>query len=114
ECTEALIEAVVKLQDIYVTNSFSCVVILEVIQQEVLSLDVVSHGELYTAMKAGFPSEKIHFHGNNKNETELQAAIDYDIGCIVIDNFYEIKLLEKLLSKANKQMNVLLRVTPGI
>src|SRR5699024_12391899 len=47
-------------------------------------------------------------------ETELQAAIDYDIGCIVIDNFYEIKLLEKLLSKANKQMNVLLRVTPGI
>lgn len=112
--TEAFKEAGVKSQVSYASKAFSCVAILEVIQQEGLSLDVVSHGELYTAMKAGFPSEKIHFHGNNKNETELQAAIDYDIGCIVIDNFYEIKLLEKLLSKANKQMNVLLRVTPGI
>jgi len=112
--TEAFKEAGVNSQVSYASKAFSCVAVLEVIKQEGLSLDVVSYGELYTAMKAGFPSEKIHFHGNNKSEMELQAAIDYNIGCIVIDNFHEIKLLEKLLSKADKQMNVLLRVTPGI
>src|SRR5699024_11286473 len=98
----------------YASKAISCVDILEVIQQERLSLDVVSHGEYYKAMKAGFPSKKIHFHGNKKNETELQAAIDYDIGCIVIDNFYDIKLLEKLLSKAHQKMNVLLRLSSSV
>ena len=104
----------VKAQVTYASKAFSSIAILQVIEQEGLSLDVVSQGELYTAMKANFPVEKIHFHGNNKSEEELEMAIDYNIGCIIIDNFYEIQLLEKLLVKKNKKMDVLIRVTPGI
>lgn len=104
----------VRAQVTYASKAFSSVAILQVVNQEGLSLDVVSKGELYTAIKANFPVEKIHFHGNNKSEEELEMAIDYNIGCIIIDNFYEIKLLENLLRKKNKQMDVLIRVTPGI
>src|SRR5699024_3582544 len=56
----------------------------------------------------------MRWRGNNKDETDLQAAIAYASGSSEIHSCYEINLLEKLLSKANKQMNVLLRVTPGI
>ena len=104
----------VRAQVTYASKAFSSVAILQVVNQEGLSLDVVSKGELYTAIKANFPVEKIHFHGNNKSEEELEMAIDHNIGCIIIDNFYEIKLLENLLRKKNKQMDVLIRVTPGI
>ena len=65
-------------------------------EQENLSLDVVSGGELYTAIKAGFPAERIHFHGNNKSVAELEMAFDTKIGCIVVDNFYEIALLKEI------------------
>ena len=104
----------VKAQVTYASKAFSSLAMLQVIQQEGLSLDVVSRGELYTALKVGFPPEKIHFHGNNKSEAELEMAIDANIGCIIIDNFYEIELLETLLQTKNKQMVVLIRVTPGI
>ena len=57
-------------------------------EQENLSLDVVSDGELYTALQAGFPAERIHFHGNNKTPEEINMALDAGIGCFVVDNFY--------------------------
>ncbi len=98
----------------YASKAFSSIAMLQVAKQEGLSLDVVSQGELYTALQADFPVEKIHMHGNNKSMEELQMAIDNNIGCIVVDNFYEIDLLHHLLAKANKKMNVLIRVTPGI
>lgn len=104
----------INAQVAYASKAFSSIAILQVIKQENLSLDVVSEGELYTALQAGFPTDKIHLHGNNKSERELTMAIEHNIGCIVIDNFYEIKLLDRLLKKYNKQMNVLIRVTPGI
>ncbi len=84
------------------------------IEEEGLGLDVVSDGELYTAIKADFPSEKIQFHGNNKSSEELEMAIDYNVGTIIIDNFYEIELLENNFKKEKKTMNVLIRLTPGI
>lgn len=98
----------------YASKAFSTIAMLQVIKQEGLCLDVVSEGELYTAIKADFPPERIHMHGNNKNEKELSMAIELNIGCIVVDNFYEMELIEKLLEKANKKMDVLMRVTPGI
>lgn len=104
----------VKAQVAYASKAFSSIAILEVIQQEGLSLDVVSTGELYTALKAGFPTEKIHMHGNNKSIEELDMAIEHNIGCIIVDNFYEIDLLDTLLKKHQKKMSVLIRVTPGI
>lgn len=104
----------VKAQVAYASKAFSSIAMLQVIKQENLSLDVVSKGELYTALQADFPTEKIHLHGNNKSARELTMAIEHNIGCIVIDNFYEIELLDRLLRKYEKKMNVLIRVTPGI
>lgn len=98
----------------YASKAFSSIAMLQVVKQEGLCLDVVSEGELYTAIKANFPTDRIHLHGNNKNEKELSMAIENNIGCIVIDNFYEIKLIEHLLENANKKMDVLIRVTPGV
>lgn len=104
----------VEAQVSYASKAFSSIAMLQVAKQEKLSLDVVSEGELYTALQADFPPEKIHFHGNNKSIGELTMAIENDIGCIVLDNFYEIELLEQLLDKYDKKMDVLMRVTPGI
>ncbi|GEN31854.1 diaminopimelate decarboxylase [Cerasibacillus quisquiliarum] len=107
-------EQQVKGRVAYASKAFSSIGILQVIQQEGLSVDVVSKGELYTAIKAGFDPERIHLHGNNKSESELEMAIKTGVGCIVIDNFYEIELLDKLLSQFKKKVNALIRVTPGI
>ena len=104
----------VKAQVTYASKAFSSIAIMQVIAEEGLSLDVVSEGELYTALKANFPVERIHFHGNNKSRAELTMAIENNIGCIIIDNFYEIELLEELLEKYEKEIDVLIRVTPGI
>jgi diaminopimelate decarboxylase len=87
---------------------------VQLVEEEGLSLDVVSGGELYTALKAGFPPERIHFHGNNKSREELEMALEHGIGCIVVDNFYELELLERLSSQYDVTTSVLLRVTPGI
>lgn len=98
----------------YASKAFSSVGIYEVAKEEGLSLDVVSGGELYTAVKAGFPRERIHFHGNNKSEAELVYAFEQEIGCIVVDNFMEIDMVKRIAQQRKQKMNVLFRVTPGI
>lgn len=85
-----------------------------IIKEEGLSLDVVSGGEIYTALKAKFPPEKIYFHGNNKSEEEIILALKSNIGKIVVDSEDELKLLQKLLERFKKKQKILLRVTPGI
>lgn len=104
----------VNAQVAYASKAFSSIAMLQVAKQENLSLDVVSQGELYTALQADFPTEKIHMHGNNKNVAELEMAVKHNIGCIVIDNFYEIDLLKEILANYQSEMDVLIRVTPGI
>lgn len=104
----------VTAQVAYASKAFACVAAYQLAAQENLSLDVVSGGELYTAIKAGFPAERIHFHGNNKSIAELELAFDTKIGCIVVDNFYEIAVLKEIAQSKNQKMNVLLRVTPGV
>ncbi len=98
----------------YASKAFSSVAMLQLINEEGLSLDVVSGGELYTALEAGFPPERIQFHGNNKSREELLMALEANVGYFVIDNFYEIELLKELSVFKNKTVNVLLRITPGI
>ncbi|MGC9931565.1 diaminopimelate decarboxylase [Priestia aryabhattai] len=104
----------VKAQVAYASKAFSTIAMVQVVHEEGLSLDVVSGGELYTALAADFPKERIHFHGNNKSRAELEMAIKEDVGCIVVDNFYEIALLQEITEKYQKKMPVLLRLTPGI
>nr|WP_289036668.1 diaminopimelate decarboxylase [uncultured Allobacillus sp.] len=107
-------ESGIPFQVAYASKAFSSIAMLQVAKQEKLSLDVVSQGELHTALEAGFPVEKIHMHGNNKSEDELRMAIECGIGCIVVDNFHEISLLEALVEEMDTTVQVLLRVTPGI
>lgn len=107
-------ESGIPFQVAYASKAFSSIAMLQVAKQEKLSLDVVSQGELHTALEAGFPVEKIHMHGNNKSEDELKMAIESGIGCIVVDNFYEISLLEALLEEKDTAVEVLLRVTPEL
>ncbi|MEH7679070.1 diaminopimelate decarboxylase [Priestia megaterium] len=104
----------VKAQVAYASKAFSTIAMVQVVHEEGLSLDVVSGGELYTALAADFPKERIHFHGNNKSRGELEMAIKEDVGCIVVDNFYEIALLQEITEQYPKKMPVLLRLTPGI
>ncbi|MCM3566732.1 diaminopimelate decarboxylase [Neobacillus mesonae] len=104
----------IRAQVAYASKAFSTIAMVQLAEEEGLSLDVVSGGELYTAAAAGFPVERIHFHGNNKSREELEMALDYQIGCIVIDNFHEIELLKSICKEQTKKVNILLRVTPGI
>lgn len=104
----------VTAQVAYASKAFACVAVYQLAEQENLSLDVVSGGELYTAIKAGFPADRIHFHGNNKSVVEIELAFDSKIGCIVVDNFHEIALLKEISEAKQQKMKVLLRVTPGV
>ncbi|WP_341358003.1 diaminopimelate decarboxylase [Rossellomorea sp. y25] len=104
----------VKAEVAYASKAFSCIAVFQLMKEEGLSLDVVSGGELYTALKAEFPPERIHFNGNNKSREELMMAIENKIGCIVVDNFYELELVNEISLSSEQMTKVLLRVTPGI
>lgn len=104
----------IQAQVAYASKAFSAIAIYEVAKQEGLSLDVVSGGELYTAVQADYPRNKIHFHGNNKSIDEIEFAFDEKIGCIVIDNFLEIEQIKEIAARRQQKMDVLIRVTPGI
>lgn len=99
---------------IYASKAFSTLAMCRIIDEEGLGLDVVSGGELYTALQANFPAEKIYFHGNNKSQDELTMAIKAGVGRIVVDNFYEMGMLNDLAKEQNLHADILLRITPGI
>jgi len=101
-------------QVVYAAKAFMSTAMCRIVEQEGLFLDVVSGGELYTAIKAQFSPEKIFFHGNNKSKEELEMAISYGVGRIVVDNPHELKLLEPLTKKRKKPIGIFFRVTPGV
>lgn len=98
----------------YASKAFLCMEMCRVAREENMSLDVVSGGELYTALQAGFPASRIHFHGNNKTEEEIVMALQANIGCFVVDNFLELEVLHDLAVQHGKFVNILIRVTPGV
>ena len=114
-------------QAAYASKAYLCTAIAQIFNQEGLDLDVVSGGELYVALRAGFPAERIHFHGNNKSREELIEALDAGIGRIVVDNFHELAMLAELTGGEPPTSNlqppassfqlpvpVWLRLSPGI
>ncbi|MGM9985997.1 MAG: diaminopimelate decarboxylase [Bacillaceae bacterium] len=98
----------------YASKACSMIGILNIVKEEGLHVDVVSGGELYTALKAGISVEKIHFHGNNKSIEEIQYALDNKIGCFIVDNFYELNILAEQVKLREQHTDILLRVTPGV
>ena len=88
--------------------------IYRIVKSEGLGIDVVSGGELYTALSVGFPAEKVYFHGNNKTEDEIKLGLDNKIGCFVVDNLDELYYLNDEAGKRGMVQNILLRLSPGI
>ncbi|WP_062046543.1 diaminopimelate decarboxylase [Bacillus sp. JCM 19034] len=111
---EAFREADVPFQVAYASKAFSSIAMFELVNHLGLSLDVVSGGELYTAIEAEFPMERVHFHGNNKSIEELEMAVEAKLGCVVVDNFYELEQLSRICKLRKSHMRILLRITPGV
>ena len=103
-------EAVDASNVFYAGKAFLCIAVCQLLDDLGLSLDVCTGGELATAKAAGFPPERVIFHGNNKSLEELEDALGVGIGRIVVDSFDEIDRLQSLDAKAR----LLLRLTPGV
>lgn len=99
---------------VYAAKAFSCKAIFQKIQEAGAGLDVVSGGELYCAKEAGVDMERIYFHGNNKSEEELNMALEFGCGTIVLDNAMECQRLCRLAEEQKQTIGVLLRVNPGV
>lgn len=98
----------------YASKAFATVAMYEVAAQEDVHLDVVSGGEIQTALAANYPMNHVSFNGNNKSVVELEMAVDSGLGTIILDNFYELGILHDVLSERDKKQDVLLRITPGV
>lgn len=99
---------------IYASKAFTNLYMANLVAELGLYMDVVSGGELYTALKGGVAAEKIYYHGNNKLYEELEFAISDNVGTIVIDNEHEYDLISKIANSDQTKISVLLRVNPGI
>lgn len=98
----------------YAGKAFLTLAMCQLIKEEGLCLDVVSGGELYTAIKSEFPLDKVYFHGNNKTLEEIDMGVKNGVGKFVADNFYEIEKINETAKKYGKVQKILLRITPGI
>ena len=99
---------------LYASKAFSCKEIYRIVSRLGMGADVVSEGELYTALKAGMSPEKLYFHGNNKSRDELVFALEVNVGHIVVDNAVELEMLNALAEQLGKKPSVLFRIKPGI
>lgn len=99
---------------VYASKAFSCKEMYRICMQEKIGIDVVSGGELYTALSVDFPAEKIVFHGNNKTRDELVSAVENGVGRIVVDNLTELKKLDEIAKELGKVAGIMLRIKPGI
>ncbi|MBM3135054.1 MAG: diaminopimelate decarboxylase [Chloroflexi bacterium] len=98
----------------YASKAYLSLALARLLAEEGLGLDVVSGGELFVAHRAGFPPERVHFHGNNKSPEELAMALELGVGRIVVDNMYELRLLSELAARRGVTVAILLRLSPGV
>ncbi|MCB0926401.1 MAG: diaminopimelate decarboxylase [Mycobacterium sp.] len=98
----------------YAAKAFLCSEIARWVEQEGLSLDVATGGELGVALHAGFPPSRITLHGNNKSVDELTTAVQAGVGHVVIDSMAEIDRLDTIAGAAGAVVDVLIRVTVGV
>ena len=99
---------------VYASKAFLCKEMCRLVQRQGLGLDVVSGGELYTAIQAGFPMEQVILHGNNKTDGEIALAVTHQVGRVVVDNMYELERLQGEAARQGKVMDIQFRITPGV
>ena len=103
-----------RARPLYASKALSCKRIYEIMREEDMGIDVVSSGEIYTALQAGYDLSRAYFHSNNKTDEDIRFGLDHGIGCFVADNVEEIKVIEAEAAARNIRQSVLLRLTPGI
>ncbi|MFZ5649790.1 MAG: diaminopimelate decarboxylase [Bacillota bacterium] len=99
---------------IYAAKTLLTLAICRLVEEEGLGLDVVSGGEMYTAIKARFPMNRVYFHGNNKSPDEIRMALEARVGRFMVDNMQELRLLNSLAGEYKTTADVIIRVAPGI
>jgi len=99
---------------LYACKALCTTALCKIVAEEGLGLDVVSGGELFTAVNAGFSMKKVYFHGNNKSPDELEMAVTFGVGRVVVDNFQELKTLNQICQRLKAKQEILLRITPGV
>ena len=99
---------------IYASKAFLNRALASILHEEGLGLDVVSGGEMAIARSVNFPPGRVYFHGNNKTAEELQMALEWGIGRVVVDNFHEMTLLQKLAEERKQRQDIMLRLCPGV
>ncbi|HHV45807.1 MAG TPA: diaminopimelate decarboxylase [Tissierellia bacterium] len=114
EIREDFLEKYDNTMAVYASKAFLTKEMARIIKREGLGMDVVSGGELYTAMEVDFPMDRVVFHGNNKLVDEIEMAIKNNVGRIVVDNIRELDIIEDIASKYGKRVNILFRVSPGV
>lgn len=98
----------------YASKAFCTVGMYEILKRAGACIDVVSGGELYTAEKVGFPAERVEFNGNNKLPSEIDQAVRYGVGRIIVDGLQELPLIIEACRKYDKKMKIVVRITPGV
>ena len=88
--------------------------VYEIMAEEGMAIDLVSSGEVYTALKANFPMERSFFHGNNKTDADIAFAMDAGVGYFIVDSHFELEAIQAEAAKRGITQKVLLRLTPGI
>ena len=99
---------------LYANKAFCSLYSTRIANEEGLGIDVVSGGELYTAIKADFPMDKVYFHGNNKTVHELSMAVENRVGHIIVDNIYELELLNEIAKEHGIIQDIMFRIKPGV
>lgn len=101
-------------QPLYASKAASFKRIYEIMKEEGMGIDLVSPGEIYTAVKAGFPMESSFFHGNNKTDSDIALAMDSGVGYFMADNMCELKAVNAMAKERGITQKVIIRLTPGI
>ena len=99
---------------LFASKALSFVGIYQIAKEEGINTDIVSVGELYTAMKAGFPLENAFFHGNAKSDSDIKFAVENGIGYFIVDTYDELYAIDKIAGELGVVQKILLRLTPGI
>ncbi len=99
---------------LYASKAASFKHIYRIVNEEGMGVDVVSGGEIYTAKNAGFPMDKVYFHGNNKTDFDIEYAIENGVGCFVADSMEEVDAIDRISGEKGVSSKILIRITPGI
>ena len=112
--TECAAKYFKKAKILFASKALSFKGVYQIADSEGLYSDTVSAGEIYTALSAGFPAEKIYFHGNNKTREDIEYAVTSGVGFFIADNAPELDTIDEVCAARGTTANVVLRVTPGI